>query len=133
MDALHAARSWADAWARAWRTHDAELVGSMYAEGASFRSQAFRELDDPAGYARWAFDEEAEAECRFAEPALSGRDGAAVEYWAVSTGRDGTVETIAGVALLRFGADGRVVAERDYWNLAEGRVDPYDGWGPARA
>jgi hypothetical protein len=87
----------------------------------------------PAGYARWAFDEEAEAECWFAEPALSGRDGAAVEYWAVSTGRDGTVETIAGVALLRFGADGRVVAERDYWNLAEGRVDPYPGWGPVRA
>ena len=56
-----------------------------------------------------------------------------MEYWAVSTGRDGTAETIAGVALLRFGTDGRVVAERDYWNLAEGRVDPYDGWGPVRA
>ena len=133
MDALHAARSWADAWARAWRTHDPKLVGSLYADGASFRSQPFRELDHPAGYARWAFDEEAGAECRFAEPALSSRDGAAVEYWAVSTARDGTVETIAGVALLRFGADGRVVAERDYWNLAEGRVDPYDGWGPVRA
>ena len=133
MDALHAARRWADAWARAWRTHDAELVGSLYVDGASFRSQPFRGLDDPAGYARWAFDEEAEAECRFAEPALSGHDGAAVEYWAVSTARDGTVETIAGVALLRFGADGRVVAERDYGTLAEGRVEPYEGWGPLRS
>lgn len=133
MDALHAARRWADAWAGAWRTHDAELVGSLYADGASFRSQPFRELDDPAGYARWAFDEEAEAECRFAEPVVSAGDGAAVEYWAVSTARDGKVETIAGVAVLRFGADGLVVDERDYWNLAEGRVDPYDGWGPARA
>ena len=113
MDALHAARRWADAWARAWRTHNAELVGSLYVDGASFRSQPFRELDDPAGYARWAFGEEAEAQCRFAEPASSGHDG-------------------AGVALLRFGADGRVVAERDYWNLAEGRVEPYEGWGPLR-
>jgi len=26
-----------------------------------------------------------------------------------------------------------VVAERDYWNLAEGTVDPYDGWEPVRA
>jgi hypothetical protein len=43
------------------------------------------------------------------------------------------VETIAGVALLRFGADGRVVDERDYWNTVEGRVDPYDGWGPPRS
>jgi len=77
--------------------------------------------------------QETEAESRFAEPVLSGRDGAAVEYWAVSTARDGTAETIAGVALLRFGGDGRVVAERDYWNLAEGRVDPYDGWGPVRS
>jgi len=25
-----------------------------------------------------------------------------------------------------------VVAERDYWNLAEGRVEPYEGWGPLR-
>jgi len=69
-----------------------------------------------------------EAERRFADPAVSGHDGAAVEYWAVSTGRDGTVETIAGVALLRFGTDGRVVAERDYWNLAPGPAEPYEGW-----
>ena len=129
MDALEAARRWADGWARAWRTHDPGLVGSLYADGAPFRSQPFRELDDPAGYARWAFEEEAAAECWFAEPVVSGGDDAAVEYWAVSTARDGTVETIAGVALLRFGADGLVVDERDYWNLAEGRVDPYDGWG----
>ena len=133
MDALHAARSWADAWTRAWRTHDPELVGSLYADDASFRSQPFRELDDPVGYARWAFGEPALGLGLLVERALLGRDGAAVEYWAVSTGRDGTVETIAGVALLRFGADGLVVGERDYWNLADGRVDPYDGWGPARA
>ena len=69
---------------------------------------------------------------RARRPALSGHDSAAVEYWAVSTARDGTVETIAGVALLRFGADCRVVAERDYWNLAEGRVEPYEGWGRLR-
>ena len=45
MDALRAARRWADAWARAWRTHDVELVGSLYVDGSSFRSQPFRELD----------------------------------------------------------------------------------------
>jgi len=133
MDTLEAARRWADAWALAWRTHDVELVGSLYADVASFRSQPFREVDDPAGYARWAFEEEAEAECRFAEPTVTGGDGAAVEYWAVSTARDGEVETVAGVALLRFGADGLVVSERDYWNLAPGRVEPYEGWGPVRA
>lgn len=130
MDALQAARRWADAWASAWRTHDAELVGSLYADGASFRSQPFRELDDPAGYARWAFQDEAVAEVRFAEPIATDADRAAVEYWANSTTPDGRVETIAGVALLRFGTDGRVVDERDYWNVAHGRAEPYDGWGP---
>jgi hypothetical protein len=130
MDALRAARAWAEGWARAWRTHDHDLVRTLYAEGASFRSQAFRRPEAPAGYARWVFEEEAEVECWFSEPRLAAGDVAVVEYWAISTGRDGTVETIAGVALLRFGANGRVVDERDYWNTVEGRVDPYDGWGP---
>jgi ketosteroid isomerase-like protein len=133
MDALEAARAWAEEWARAWRTHDADLVGTLYAEGSSFRSQAFRRPEAPAGYARWAFEEEAKVECWFSEPRLAAGDGAVVEYWAISTGRDGTVETIAGVALLRFAADGRVVDERDYWNTVEGRVDPYDGWEPPRS
>jgi len=133
MDALEAARAWAEAWGRAWRTHDPDLVGTLYAQDASFRSQAFRGLEDPAGYARWAFEDEAEVECRFSEPRLAAGDGAVVEYWATSTGRDGTVETIAGVALVRFAADGRVVDERDYWNTVEGRVDPYEGWDPHRS
>jgi hypothetical protein len=132
MDALEAARHWADGWAHAWRTHDAELVGSLYEDGVSFRSQPFRELDDPAGYARWAFKDEAVAEVRFAEPIVTGADRAAVEYWANSTAPDGRAETIAGVALLRFGTHGRVVDERDYWNVAHGRAEPYDGWGPVR-
>jgi SnoaL-like domain len=132
MDALEAARHWADGWAHAWRTHDAELVGSLYEDGVSFRSQPFRELDDPAGYARWAFEDEAVAEVRFAEPIVTGADRAAVEYWANSTASDGRAATIAGVALLRFGTHGRVVDERDYWNAAHGRAEPYDGWGPVR-
>jgi hypothetical protein len=113
MDPLEAARHWADGWAHAWRTHDAELVGSLYEDGVSFRSQPFRELDDPAGYARWAFEDEAVAEVRFAEPIVTGADRAAVEYWANSTAPDGRAETIAGVALLRF------------WN-------PWTGGGRAR-
>ncbi len=132
MDALDAARHWADGWAHAWRTHDAELVGSLYDDGVSFRSQPFRELDDPAGYARWAFEDEAVAECPVRRTDRDGRRRAAVEYWANSTAPDGAVETIAGVALLRFGTDGRVVDERDYWNVAHGRAEPYDGWGPVR-
>jgi hypothetical protein len=55
-------------------------------------------------------------------------DRAAVEYWAVLV-ENGREVTIAGVALLRFGADGRVVVQRDYWALEPGAREPTPGWG----
>ena len=127
------ARAWADAWARAWRMHDAALVGSLYADDATFRSQPFRAPltggDGATGYAAWAFEDEQSARVWFAEPRVVGGDGAAVEYWAVSTDREGTNQTIAGVALLRFAPDGRVIDQRDYWSTSQGAVEPYEGWG----
>ena len=30
--------------------------------------------------------------------------------------------------MLRFDDDGKVVDHRDYWNQAEGRIEPYPGW-----
>ncbi len=132
MDAAGFARAWAEAWARAWRTHDAELVGTLYAEDAVFRSHPFRPphegAEGAAGYAAWAFEDEREARVWFAEPSVVGSDGAAVEYWGISTHASGTVETIAGVALVRFGPDGRVVEQRDYWSGQEGSTEPYEGW-----
>lgn len=132
MDAAGSARAWAAGWARAWRTHDADLVGTLYAERAVFRSQPFRPAHEgtegAAGYAAWAFEDEREAEVWFAEPCVVGDDGAAVEYWGISTGTSGAVETIAGVALLRFGPDGRVVEQRDYWSSQEGSTEPYEDW-----
>jgi ketosteroid isomerase-like protein len=136
-DVLSLARAWADAWALAWRTHDAELVGSLYADDASFRSLPFRTPhvggDGAAAYAAWAFEDEAEVRCWFADPHIAGEDRAAVEYWAISTDRSGVDATIAGVALLRFGGDGRVLEQRDYWATSDGRVEPYDGWERTRS
>jgi len=60
---------------------------------------------------------------RLGEPILGASD-AAVEYWAVLRRRDGSEATLAGVALIRFGGDGRVVEQRDYWDLADGRHPP---------
>lgn len=136
MDALSFARTWAGAWARAWRTHDAELVGSLYADDASFRSLPFRAphagVEGAAGYASGAFEDEATVRCWFAEPHVAGDDRAAVEYWAISTDRTGKAVTIAGVALLRFGQDGRVVEHRDYWNTSDEPGEPYEGWAGMR-
>jgi hypothetical protein len=53
----------------------------------------------------------------------------AVDWWAAITSTDGSVETIAGTSLLRFGPDGRVVEQRDVWASAPGWIElPY--WAP---
>lgn len=131
LDVLETAKHWSEVWRTAWRTHDPELVRALYVDDAVFRSQPFREPQDPSTYAAWAFQDEAEARVWFSEPRVVGDDRAAVEYWGVSILRQGAVESIAGVALLRFGADGRVVEQRDYWNSSDGTVEPYEGWGSA--
>jgi ketosteroid isomerase-like protein len=122
MDAEAAAQAWIERWSRAWPAGDADLLESLYAENVVFRSHPFRDPQAPADYARWAFADEDErlVELRFGEP-VAGGSGAAVEYWAVLRRRDGTDTTLAGVAVIRFGHDGRVVEQRDYWDLADGR------------
>ncbi len=127
METGEAARRWAEGWARAWPEADAAAVAALYAEGASFRSEPFRDLQTPRAYAEWAFSEQDAAECWFGEPIVSA-DRAVVEYWGVVRfqGRD---ETIAGVSLLRFGNDGLVIEQHDYWNARDGRFEPPSGWG----
>jgi ketosteroid isomerase-like protein len=125
MDAAAAAGAWIDAWSLAWPAGDADLLERVYSEDAVFRSHPFREPQAPADYARWAFADEDEelVELRFGKPVLDAAE-AAIEYWAILRRRDGSDATLAGVALIRFGEDGRVVEQRDYWELAEGRRPP---------
>jgi ketosteroid isomerase-like protein len=127
VETREAARRWIEGWSKAWPAADADVVAALYAEGARFRSQPFRELQSPRAYAEWTFSEQDEAECWFGEPIVLG-DRAIVEYWGIVRyqGRD---ETIAGVALIRFGSDGRAIEQHDYWNAHEGRVEPPEGWG----
>ena len=77
-----------------------------------------------------AFSEQDEADVWFGEPIVNG-DRATCEYWGVVSfqGRD---ETIAGVAVIRFDADGLVSDQRDYWNAEEGRREPLEGWARPR-
>ena len=65
---------------------------------------------------------------RFGDP-LVARDRAAVDWWAVITATDGSVETIAGTSLLRFGPDGRVIYQRDAWASEPGRHE-LPAWAP---
>jgi ketosteroid isomerase-like protein len=126
VNAARAARDWAGAWERAWPLADVEAIAALYAPQALFYSHPFRERQGPAEYARWAFEDQAEAECRFGEPVVEG-DRAAVAWWGVITARDGSVETVAGTSLLRFDEDGLVIEQRDAWAGREGRHE-LPGW-----
>jgi ketosteroid isomerase-like protein len=123
VDAEAAARAWVAGWTKGWEAGDADAIGALYADDALFRSHPFREPEKSAReYAVRAFSDEELVECRFSEPLVDG-DRAAVEYWAVLSA-DGEDETLAGVALIRFGPDGLVVDQRDYWAMQPGRTPP---------
>jgi hypothetical protein len=126
VDTEVAAGTWAETWSTAWPRRDADVIAALYADGASYRALAFREPDTAPGYLRRVLAEESDITCRFGEPVVSGRR-AAVEWWA-SWVEDGRRLSMAGTTLLRFDDSGRVVDHRDYWNEAEGRIDPYEGW-----
>lgn len=137
MTAEEAARRWIAAWAEGWRDHDPSVIAPLYADEAVFVSEPFREPKrggrGAAEYAEWAFADEERVELWFSEP-LTGRDGAAVRYWAIIRDRDGRDSTLAGIASLRFDAHGRVIEQRDYWNLAADTArPPPDEWGPVVA
>jgi ketosteroid isomerase-like protein len=109
-------------WARAWPVADVEAIESLYADDALFYSHPFRTRQRPRDYVEWAFGDQAAAECRFGSPLVSG-DRAAVDWWAVVTSKDGSLESLAGTSLLRFRSDGRVVEQRDVWASEPGRRD----------
>ena len=129
MDAETAARRWAKTWELAWRSHDADALAEVYADGVVFRSSPFRDRRDPVEYAGWAFaSEEPGGDVRVSDPLLLGGERAAVEWWSVV--RDDAGEaTLAGVSLLRFDAEGKVVEQRDYWNRADGSRRAHSEWG----
>jgi ketosteroid isomerase-like protein len=132
MDSQAAVRAWIDAWDKAWRAKDAAPLAAVYADDAVFRSHPFRATQSPLDYARGAFEEEGEElELWWGEPLVSG-NRAAVEYWAVLRENDELV-SLAGVATLHFGADGRVAEQHDYWASMPGRTPPWPDWAATSA
>ena len=114
----------------AWPARDPEPIAALYSESASYRALAFREPDlGHEGVRRYlteTFADEEDVECRFGAPIVSG-SRAAVEWWA-SWVEEGRPLTLAGVTVLRFDDEGKVVDHRDYWNEFHRRRPPYEGW-----
>ncbi len=120
MDTSAAARRWVDVWRKGWAELEPDPVVALYAEGAFFLAQPFREPEPVAEYVRREFAEEDQPEPWFGEPIVDG-DRAAVE-WHAHVREDGLDVTLAGVSLLRFDGEGRCVEQRDTWAVETGRV-----------
>jgi len=120
VETVEAARRWADVWSRAWPAGDVEAIDALYADDAVFYSHPFRDRQAPREYVESVFSDQAEAECRFGVPIVSG-NSAAVDWWGVITSLDGTTQTVAGTSLLNLDEDGRVVEQRDAWGERAGR------------
>jgi ketosteroid isomerase-like protein len=131
---MAAARAWIDGWMIGWREHEVDRIVALYADEATHYSAPFREpTHGPRGvreYVEWAFAEEDEVEPRFGEPVVAD-DCAAVEWWTLIR-YQGKEQTLAGVSLIRFGQHGRVVEQRDYWHVEDGRKHAVPGWGFSR-
>jgi ketosteroid isomerase-like protein len=112
-------------WTEAWPAADVDAIAALYAPEAKFYAHPFRTRQGPAEYVTWAFEDQQSAECRFGEPVVDGAR-AAVDWWAVITSKDGSVQSLAGTSLLRFDDEGLVVEQRDAWNEAEGRNELQD-------
>jgi ketosteroid isomerase-like protein len=107
-------------WADAWPAADVAAIGALYAPDATFYSHPFRAREGPVEYVQWAFGDQQAAECRFGEPVVDGAR-AAVDWWAVITSKDGSLQSLAGTSLLRFDDQGLVVEQRDAWADFDGR------------
>ena len=126
MDSTAAVRRWVDGWTRGWAAHDVEPIAAVYAPDAVFVSHPFREPQSPSVYAAWAFSDEEKADVRFGEPVVG--DGCAAAEWWAFVRYEGQEQTLAGMSFLRFGPDGRVIEQRDYWSMEDGRRNPPPGW-----
>jgi hypothetical protein len=131
MDAVAAARRWAETWERCWTALDADPIVALYADDCVWRTTSFREpgigREGARAYVEGAFADESDVElCRFAAPVVDG-EAASVEWWCVLQ-EEGRLATLTGVSVLRFAADGLVAEQRDYWFLEDGRHDPPPEW-----
>ena len=114
METRAAAERWREVWARGWRAQEAEEILALYAPEAYFQSHPFRKAQTPADYIGPTLAEEESAECEFGEPIVDGHR-AAVQWSAETKLKDGRIEKLAGVSLLRFDPEGLVVEQRDFW------------------
>lgn len=125
-DPRAAAARWAATWHDALEALDVDAIVALYAPGAVFSSEPFREaFYGPEGvraYVVQAFAEERSPRVRVSDPIVDG-NRASISWWA-SLVESGVDATLAGTSVLRFDEAGLVIEQWDTWNVRDGRADP---------
>lgn len=125
---------WLERYRRAWIERDAAAAGALFTEDAVYREQPFEAplVGRGAIEAYWATvtASQAEIELTYGPSIASGRS-LAVEWW-VNLRNGGAPITLAGEFYLQFAESGQCRELREYWVLAEGRVERPDWWGGGR-
>jgi hypothetical protein len=101
-------------------------VGSVTVAAAKDRGEDGRFVEI-RGYWRRGAGSQRETRVRMGRPFVDGRR-VVVEWWTTMID-DGEEVTLPGCLLLRFESDGRCSDLREYWNVDNGRREPFPGWG----
>lgn len=132
MTPRDAAARWAEAWKRGWESLDPEPILERYAADAVHWSEPFRDPGRGRGairaYVERVLAEEEDPRVWIGQPIVDG-DRAAIAWWA-SLLEEGRETTLAGVSVVRFGADGLVTEQWDAWNHLGARREPAPGSPP---
>jgi SnoaL-like domain len=124
-------KDWLERYRRAWIERNAADAGELFTEDAIYREQPFQTpfVGREAIQRYWATvtATQSEIEMRYGPP-IVGDDRVAVK-WCVNLGNGGAPITLAGEFFLLFTNGGQCGELREYWTLAEGRVEPPDWWG----
>ena len=122
---------WLARYRRAWIERDADAAGRLFTEDATYREQPFQAAFVGRAAIRdyWSkvTASQTSVELRYGRSIVDSRR-LAVEWWANLETNDGPL-TLAGEFLLRFAETGECRELREYWVLAQGRVEPPPGWG----
>jgi hypothetical protein len=127
----HDYADWLARYRRAWIERDAEAASRLFTEDATYREQPFQApfVGRAAIRDYWArvTASQSSVELRYGRPIVDGRR-LAVEWWA-NLQADGAPLTLAGEFLLLFADSGECRELREYWILAQERIEPPPGWG----
>ena len=129
--AEHEYVDWLARYRRAWIERDADAASRLFTEDATYREQPFEApfvgRTAIRAYRSKVTASQTNVELRYGKSIVDGRR-LAVEWWA-NLQADGAPLTLAGEFLLLFAETGECRELREYWVLAQERIEPPPGWG----